>query len=79
MWTSVKETTGVNMAAKTFLVATDVAAHKDMFSIISGINVWVRKQNFTSRSFQNLKFNISVSKTLTKKLNSRAAEISRWR
>lgn len=42
MWTSVKETTGVNMAVRTSLVAIGVVAHKDMFSITSGTNVWVR-------------------------------------
>lgn len=39
---SVKETTGVNMVAKIFLVATGVVARKDTFNITNGINVLVR-------------------------------------
>lgn len=43
---NVKETTGVNMAARTFLEATGVAAHKGMSSITNGISVWVRTRWF---------------------------------
>lgn len=44
MWMNVMETTGASMVVKTFWVDTDVDAHKDIFSITSGINVLVRKQ-----------------------------------
>lgn len=41
---NVMETIGASMAVKTSWVDTDVGAHKDIFSITSGINVLVRKQ-----------------------------------
>lgn len=41
---NVMETIGASMAVKTSWVDTDVDAHKDIFSITSGINVLVRKQ-----------------------------------